>query len=277
MLLQKTGLAKRENNLTWRQRMFGSYLDHRFTVQKNLHGQKKTLSHRSRVEKPGLLRVRRGVQKPGLLRVRRGVEKPRLLLRVRRGVGKPGLLRLLGGVTPRRPSSNQRSSTQSTTGSDVLSFLDHFFHSMSYNVSHVPVIWCLLLVAFSFFAFHEQNSSQLLSSSFPFRVSSFLSKHVKTCVYWPRSSSGAQRSQARRSPMRGRLWGFDMGKYGVYFKTATDDFFRWLSRNTSQETDLTIYSRYCKKVLTISTYLKHLGIFHNACSEALASSQAWRS
>ena len=68
--------------------------------------------------------------------------------------------------------------------------------------------------------------------------------------------------------------GFDMGKYGVYFKTATDDFFRWLSRNTSQETDLTIYSRYCKKVLTISTYLKHLGIFHNACSEALASSQA---
>ena len=57
MLLQKTGLAKRENNLTWRQRRYVSYLDHRFTVQKNLHGQKNTLSHRSRVEKPGLLRL----------------------------------------------------------------------------------------------------------------------------------------------------------------------------------------------------------------------------
>ena len=52
---------------------------------------------------------------------------------------------------------------------------------MSYNVSHVPVTRHLVPspCSFSFFPFHEQNSSQLLSSSFPFRVSSFLSKHVK--------------------------------------------------------------------------------------------------
>eukprot|EP00435_Cladocopium_sp_Y103_P054573 s1802_g17.t2 len=37
------------------------------------------------------------------------------------------------------------------------------------------------------------------------------------------SSSGAQRSRA--SPKRGRLWGFDVGKYGRHLKEATADFF----------------------------------------------------
>ena len=95
-------------------------------MRKNLQGQKKGLIHRSRVEKPGLLRLfqgkpglLRGVEKPGLLQLLRGVEKPGLL-RVRRGFEKPGLLRLRQGAAPRR-TNTKRSSTLSTAGSAVFS------------------------------------------------------------------------------------------------------------------------------------------------------------
>ena len=68
----------------------------RKSLQKLL-GQKNPLSHRSGVEKPGILRLLREVQKEGILRLLWGVQKPGIL-RLLWGVEKPGILRLLSGV-----------------------------------------------------------------------------------------------------------------------------------------------------------------------------------
>ena len=113
----------------------------RNSLQKLL-GQKNPLSHRSGVEKPGLLRLSQGIGKPGLFRLLRGVEKPGIL-RLLWGVEKPGILRLLRevqkeGILPLlrgRPSRN-RSSTRSTKGLaffGVFWFWRHrdIFHNMS--------------------------------------------------------------------------------------------------------------------------------------------------
>lgn len=79
----------------------------------------------------------------------------------------------------------------------------------------------------------KARASSSSSRSRKARNSSSFSRSRSPRAKQKASSSGAQRS--RPSPLRGRLWGFDVSKYDGNWKGATVDFFRRLQRSDPKD------------------------------------------
>ncbi|CAL1163686.1 unnamed protein product [Cladocopium goreaui] len=79
----------------------------------------------------------------------------------------------------------------------------------------------------------KSRTSSSSSRSRKARTSSSSSRSRSPRAKQKASSSGAQRS--RPSPLRGRLWGFDVNKYDGNWKGATVDFFRRLQRSDPKD------------------------------------------